>query len=77
MAYKFREVASGLRCFLTLLPQILKVYQQAGRAYFILSMLLTIYDGIAVSISIYFTKLLVDEEILSNVVDGGERILID
>ena len=61
MAYKFREVASGLRCFLTLLPQILKVYQRAGRAYFILSMLLTIYDGIAVSISIYFTKLLVDE----------------
>ena len=61
MAYKFREVASSLRCFLTLLPQILNVYQRAGRAYLILSMLLTIYDGIAVSISIYFTKLLVDE----------------
>ena len=61
MAYEFREVASGLRCFLALLPQILNVYKRAGRAYLILSMLLTIYDGIAVSISIYFTKLLVDE----------------
>ena len=61
MAYEFREVASGLRCFLALLPQILNVYKRAGRAYLILSTLLTIYDGIAVSISIYFTKLLVDE----------------
>ena len=61
MAYEFREVASGLRCFLALLPQILNVYKRAGRAYLVLSMLLTIYDGIAVSISIYFTKLLVDE----------------
>ena len=61
MGYKFSEIASGLWRFLALFPQILNVYRRAGRAYFIFSALLTIYDGVAVSISIYLTKLLIDE----------------
>ena len=61
MGYKFREVASGLWRFLVLFPQILSVYRRAGWAYFVSSSLLMIYDGVAVSISIYLTKLLIDE----------------
>lgn len=61
MGYKFSEVASGLWRFFALIPQVLSVYRRAGSAYFIFSALLTIYDGAAVSISIYLTKLLVDE----------------
>ena len=61
MGYKLREVASGLWRFLVLFPQLMNLYRRAGWAYFIFSVLLTIYDGVAVSISIYLTKLLIDE----------------
>ena len=61
MGYKLREVASGLWRFSALIPQMLNVYRRAGRAYFVSSSLLTIYDGAVVSISIYLTKLLIDE----------------
>lgn len=58
---RYTEIASGLWGFAGILPKVLKVYSRSGKSFLIISAGLVVYDGLAGTLSLWLTKVLIDE----------------